>query len=91
MPTGIYERPATNPAISKAAKKRGQTGFLHPQKQWRVTASSSRCADEWETTVKRVAMRKMQGLVKCTKEHGRYFLAELALECDGVEIETYEP
>jgi len=91
MPPGIYPRPATNPAISKSAKARGQTGFLKCQRQWIVTAAGPRCADEWKTTIKREAMRKYRDLVKCTKENGRYFRARLRLECDGKEIETYEP
>jgi hypothetical protein len=91
MPPGIYPRPATNPAISRAAKGRGQTGFLHPIKHWRVTAAGKHCADEWKTTIKRTAMQKYRALVKDTKYQGRYFKARIRIECDGEEIESYIP
>ena len=71
MPAGHYPRTAQwKETMSVAAKKRGQTGFLHPQRQWIVTAAGKRCADEWKTTNKREAMQKYRALVKCTKEQG---------------------
>lgn len=38
MPTGIYAR-THSPAIAKAAKARGQTGFLHPRRTYKVRAN----------------------------------------------------
>ena len=78
------------PTMSEAAKARGQTGFLHAQKDWRVTAAGKHCADEWKTTNKRDAMRKYRQLVKDSACHGRYFKARITIECDGEEVETYK-
>lgn len=76
------------PTISESAKARGQTGFLHPQHNYTVSASGRHCADEWTTRNKRLAMQKFTYLVRATRNHGRYFSACVTLECDGVEIDS---
>ncbi len=85
MPAGVYER-QSSPARSNAAKARGATGFLHAQRDYRVSAAGKHCADEWATRNLRLAVQKFNYLVRQTKHRGRYFGARVSLECDGQEI-----
>ncbi len=88
MPTtGVYERTCTS-NISRAAKARGATGFLHQPSAWVVTARGKGCNNVIRTGIKREAMAHFNRLKKDSKlPFGRYTGASITITRDGIAFE----